>query len=187
MSGNNPIYDNLIIGGGISGLGLGHLCARKGLRTLLLEREEQVGGCIRSHTFWEAGGFWVELGSHTCYNSYGHLLDMISDLGLEDDLQFHEFAQALDPIEMHPCGTDQVKRPAFADHAPHSQGRRQRRPGHRGSRRSARPAYTRNDRGCCHQPWDRRPGCRRTRPDVRRGPSSGRRHGSSRAPWLRLD
>jgi len=90
MSGNNPIYDNLIIGGGISGLGLGHLCARKGLRTLLLEREEQVGGCIRSHTFWEAGGFWVELGSHTCYNSYGHLLDMISDLGLEDDLRLKE-------------------------------------------------------------------------------------------------
>lgn len=90
MAGNITIYDNLIIGGGISGLGLGHYCARKGLRTLLLEREEQVGGCIRSHTFWEAGGFWVELGSHTCYNSYGHLLDLISDLGLEDDLRLKE-------------------------------------------------------------------------------------------------
>ncbi len=90
MSDNKPIYDNLIIGGGISGLGLAHLCARKGLRTLVLEREEQVGGCIRSHTFWEAGGFWVELGSHTCYNSYGHLLDLVSDLGLEDDLRLKE-------------------------------------------------------------------------------------------------
>ncbi len=90
MSDNKPIYDNLIIGGGISGLGLGHLCARKGLRTLVLERDDQVGGCIRSHTFWEAGGFWVELGSHTCYNSYGHLLDLVSDLGLEDDLRLKE-------------------------------------------------------------------------------------------------
>lgn len=90
MTGDTPIYDNLIIGGGISGLGLGHLCVRKGLRTLVLEREEQIGGCIRSHTFWEAGGFWVELGSHTCYNSYGHLLDMITDLGLESDLRAKE-------------------------------------------------------------------------------------------------
>jgi len=90
MASDTTLYDNLIIGGGISGLGFGHLCARKGLRTLLLEREEQVGGCIRSHTFWEAGGFWVELGSHTCYNTYGHLLEMVSDLGLKNDLEAKE-------------------------------------------------------------------------------------------------
>lgn len=86
MSDTHFIYDNLIIGGGISGLGLGHLCARMGLHTLLLERDERVGGCIHSHRFAEAGDFWVEMGSHTCYNSYGHLLDMVSDLALAPSL-----------------------------------------------------------------------------------------------------
>lgn len=86
MSDTNSIYDNLIIGGGTSGLGLAHLCARAGLRTLVLEREERVGGCIYSQRFTEADDFWVEMGSHTCYNSYGHLLDVVTDLALTPSL-----------------------------------------------------------------------------------------------------
>jgi len=47
-----------------------------------LERTSRVGGCIASHTFPGTDGFWVETGAHTCYNSYGHLLDIVADLGL---------------------------------------------------------------------------------------------------------
>jgi protoporphyrinogen/coproporphyrinogen III oxidase len=79
-------YDLLIIGGGISGLGLAHLGTRRGLRTLLLESARTVGGCIATQGFPEAPGFWVEGGAHTCYNSYGHLLDIIADLGLSSQL-----------------------------------------------------------------------------------------------------
>jgi len=86
-SSSEALYDNLIVGGGISGLGLAHHCVRKGLNTLLLESEPEVGGCIHSHAFAGADGFWTELGSHTCYNSYGHLLDIVSDLGLTQALQ----------------------------------------------------------------------------------------------------
>lgn len=81
------LYDNLIIGGGISGLGLAHHSVRRGLRTLVVENTARVGGCIHSHVFPQAGGFWLELGSHTCYNSYGHLLQMVEDLGLAKRLQ----------------------------------------------------------------------------------------------------
>jgi oxygen-dependent protoporphyrinogen oxidase len=84
---SDPRYDHLIIGGGISGLGLAHLSARAGLQTRVLESEGRLGGCIHSHVFPEAGGFWLELGSHTCYNSYSHLLDMIADLGLVHNLR----------------------------------------------------------------------------------------------------
>lgn len=87
MSSSNPLYDNLIIGGGISGLGLAHWCRAKGLHTRVLEREPRVGGCIHSRSFPEAGDYWVEMGSHTCYNSYGHLLGIIDDLQLAPRLK----------------------------------------------------------------------------------------------------
>lgn len=75
-------FDHVIIGAGISGLGMAHGSLSRGLRTLVLERSDRPGGCIRSHTFPDANGFWAELGAHTCYNSYGHLLDILADLGL---------------------------------------------------------------------------------------------------------
>jgi len=75
-------FEHIVIGGGISGLGLAHWAARKGLQTLVLEAGEQVGGCINSQAIPGRGGFWVEAGSHTCYNSYGHLLDLLGDLDL---------------------------------------------------------------------------------------------------------
>lgn len=83
---SDSIHDHLIIGGGISGLGLAHASVRAGLRTLVLERQPQVGGCMHSHAFPEAAGFWTELGAHTCYNSYGHLVDILTDLGLTSAL-----------------------------------------------------------------------------------------------------
>jgi oxygen-dependent protoporphyrinogen oxidase len=79
---NGTLYDNLIIGGGISGLGLVHLCRRQGLKTLLLERDDSFGGCIHSEVFEGTEGFWAEMGSHTCYNSYGNLLSILDDLGM---------------------------------------------------------------------------------------------------------
>jgi len=80
------MLDCLVIGGGISGLGLAHWCARRGLRTQVLEKSPQVGGCLASHAFQGAEDFWVEMGAHTCYNSYGHLLDIGNDLGLRGSL-----------------------------------------------------------------------------------------------------
>ena len=75
-------FEHIVVGGGISGLGLAHGAARRGIQTLVLEAAERVGGCINSQGFPDCGGFWVEAGTHTCYNSYGHLLDILGDLGL---------------------------------------------------------------------------------------------------------
>lgn len=66
----------IIVGGGISGLSLAFYCARAGLQTTLLEKEQRVGGAFHSHRLKD-GDFWLELGAHTCYNSYGNLLDII--------------------------------------------------------------------------------------------------------------
>ncbi len=69
--------DLLVIGGGISGLALARMAGQVGWRTQLLEAGPALGGCMRTHRSERAPGFWLELGAHTCFNSYGHLLDLI--------------------------------------------------------------------------------------------------------------
>jgi protoporphyrinogen/coproporphyrinogen III oxidase len=75
-------FDHIVIGAGISGLGAAHFSARRGLSTLVLEAGDRVGGCINSPSFAALGGFWTEAGGHTCFNSYGHMLSILDDLGL---------------------------------------------------------------------------------------------------------
>ncbi len=78
----NRDLEHIVVGAGISGLGAAHMAVRRGVETLVLERGERLGGCMQSHAFAEQDGFWVEAGSHTCFNSYGNLLGILEDLGL---------------------------------------------------------------------------------------------------------
>lgn len=71
-------HDIIIIGAGISGLSLAHYCAKKGLKTLVIEKTERVGGTLHSHRFGDTG-FWLEMGAHTCYNSYRNLIKIMED------------------------------------------------------------------------------------------------------------
>jgi protoporphyrinogen oxidase len=73
-------FDVVFIGGGISGMSLAHFCAQRGWQTALLEKERRLGGAIRTEQ--AADGFWVEMGAHTCYNSYGLLLGILQDRDL---------------------------------------------------------------------------------------------------------
>ena len=75
-------YDIIIIGAGISGLSMAHYCAGAGLKTLVIEKSSHVGGAIDSHMFKDrAAGFWLEMGAHTCYNSYSNLLGVLEHNG----------------------------------------------------------------------------------------------------------
>ncbi len=80
-----PRHDVLVIGAGISGLGLAHHAARAGHEVLVLEQAPRVGGCLHSER--APGAYWFELGAHTCYNSYGAFLEVIEELGLLGKLQ----------------------------------------------------------------------------------------------------
>ena len=80
--------DLLIIGAGISGLSMAHYAAAAGLNALVLEQEDRVGGCLHSHRFsGELEGFWLELGAHSGFNSYGNLLAILERVGLLGRLQ----------------------------------------------------------------------------------------------------
>ena len=80
--------DLLIIGAGISGLSMAHYATTAGLKVRVLEREDRVGGCLHSHRFGgELGGFWLELGAHSAFNSYSNLLAILEQIGLLSRLQ----------------------------------------------------------------------------------------------------
>ncbi len=76
--------DVIVIGAGISGLAFAFKAAKAGKQVLLLESEEQVGGCIRSPS--NGDGHWYELGAHTVYNSYGGFLEIAEGTGAIDQL-----------------------------------------------------------------------------------------------------
>jgi UDP-galactopyranose mutase len=78
-------YEVIVIGGGISGASFAFHAANAGRRVLVLEREAQAGGCLSSTRTDD--GFWYELGGHTCYNSYGALLEVLEARGLLGALQ----------------------------------------------------------------------------------------------------
>ena len=79
--------DIIIIGAGISGLSFAHYCAQEGLKTLVIEKTGRVGGTFHSHRFGgEAGDFWLELGAHTGYNSYGNFLGLLEDCHVLDSI-----------------------------------------------------------------------------------------------------
>jgi protoporphyrinogen/coproporphyrinogen III oxidase len=80
--------DLLVVGAGISGLGLARMAKRRGMSCLVLEAGAHIGGVIHTHSFETPDGpFWTELGAHTCYNSYGNLLEMLEETGQLGRLQ----------------------------------------------------------------------------------------------------
>jgi oxygen-dependent protoporphyrinogen oxidase len=79
---SDPTHTHLVIGGGISGLSAAYYSAKAGVATLLLERDQRLGGCMQTHAFASLGGFWIEAGSHSCFNSYGNLLEIMQRLDL---------------------------------------------------------------------------------------------------------
>jgi protoporphyrinogen oxidase len=83
-------YDIVIIGAGISGLSLAHYCAREGLKTLVIEKSERVGGTLHSHRFDNADRFWIELGAHTCYNSYRNLIEIVEGCAIVNQIVCRE-------------------------------------------------------------------------------------------------
>ena len=76
--------DLLVVGAGISGACLAFHAARAGRRVRVVEKAEHAGGCLASER--TPSGFWYELAAHTCYNSYGALLELLEGCGRLDEL-----------------------------------------------------------------------------------------------------
>lgn len=74
------IYDNVIIGGGISGIAALFYLIKSGKKNvLLLEKDSSLGGMVKSHS---EDNFLVEKGPHAFLKSYKYTEQFIDDLGL---------------------------------------------------------------------------------------------------------
>ncbi len=85
----NRSYDVIVIGAGISGLSLAHYCKNEGLKTLVIEKSKRIGGALYSYYFQDID-FWIELGAHTCYNSYTNLIRILEEISAIDKITGRE-------------------------------------------------------------------------------------------------
>jgi oxygen-dependent protoporphyrinogen oxidase len=78
-----PQQDAIIVGAGISGMSLAHYFSKNGLKPLVIDKNGRLGGTFNSYRM---DNFWFELGAHSCYNSYGNLVDLLNDTGCLDKI-----------------------------------------------------------------------------------------------------
>jgi protoporphyrinogen oxidase len=83
-----PPHNLIIIGAGISGLSFAHNAQAAGHSVQVLEKQSRVGGLL--HSAQVAPDFWLELGGHTCYNSYTQLLELLNHCHALSSLQPRE-------------------------------------------------------------------------------------------------
>lgn len=104
---NNKHYDSIIIGAGLTGLTTAHYLRRAGLRVLVLEKSDQPGGAIQTHTQdgpvndanfpvselsphqRRQNGFVYESGPNTGVISSLELVKLIDELNLNFELPKH--------------------------------------------------------------------------------------------------
>lgn len=72
-----------VVGGGIMGLALALNLSQKGYRVTVFEKEEKVGGLASS---WRINGFTPERFYHVILRSDSYLLNLLSRLGLKDEV-----------------------------------------------------------------------------------------------------
>ncbi len=72
-------YDVVVVGGGIAGLTVAAYCKSRGYSTLVLEKQDEVGGLVGS---FKREGFVFDAGIRALENS-GILFPMLKDLGID--------------------------------------------------------------------------------------------------------
>lgn len=75
-------YDTIVVGGGMAGLTAAAYTSKAGLKTLLCEMEEEVGGLVNS---FDKNGFVFDAGIRAFENS-GIILPMLKELGIEIEM-----------------------------------------------------------------------------------------------------
>jgi phytoene desaturase len=103
--GNDKRYDVIVIGAGMGGLTAAALLAKKGLKTLLLEKEKQVGGYVVS--FSRQGFTFDATGSFVggCQEG-GEFYQILREIGAHEEIEFipiHHIRNIYPGFEVHLC------------------------------------------------------------------------------------
>ncbi len=80
--------DAIIIGAGISGLSLAYYLKKQGLSVVILESSERIGGSIDTRSYENT---IYECGPNTFMSSHKELMELVSELGLEEQLISRDF------------------------------------------------------------------------------------------------
>ena len=81
---DNYNYDIIIIGGGISGLFTGYKLAKSGLKILIIEGSNRLGG--RINTIWNEN-YYYESGAARFHKNHTKLLSLINELELKETIE----------------------------------------------------------------------------------------------------
>jgi oxygen-dependent protoporphyrinogen oxidase len=93
---NNKVLDCLVIGGGISGSTLAHNLNKNGVKVLLAEARDYLGGNVKSHRT-EDGFLWEE--GPNSYATQPSIIRIACELGIQDQLVFAD--ESLPPWVNH--------------------------------------------------------------------------------------
>ncbi|CAE7478426.1 pds [Symbiodinium sp. CCMP2592] len=75
-----------VIGGGLSGLACAKYLSDAGHRAIVLEARDVLGGKVSA--WQDEDGDWVETGLHIFFGAYPNMMNLFSELGIEDRLQW---------------------------------------------------------------------------------------------------
>ena len=98
---NSPV---VIVGGGISGLSIAWMLAESGVKTVVIEKEERLGGLARSFTY---GDFTFDIGPHRFHTYIPEVERFIRDVLDSDALEINrcsklQFRGRFYPWPLHP-------------------------------------------------------------------------------------
>ena len=86
LKGSKPSKRVVVIGGGLSGLSCAKYLVDSGHKPIVLEARRVLGGKVSA---WQSpDGSWVETGLHIFFGAYPNMMNLFSELGLHDRLQW---------------------------------------------------------------------------------------------------
>jgi protoporphyrinogen oxidase len=83
----------VVVGGGISGLSVAHFLSKKGFKPVILEREGSVGGL---GSWYDIDGFSIDSSYHIIFKNDVHLLNLLKELDMADDVVWGSLKFSLD-------------------------------------------------------------------------------------------
>ena len=112
VSAANDVWDVIVVGGGIAGMTCAVGTSAEGLRVLLLEREEVLGGRARSFTATDSSEV-LPIGPHVFLDNYANVLALLDRLGMRERILWDDFSQltVMDGARADEGRLDQVPAP----------------------------------------------------------------------------
>lgn len=82
------MYDYIVIGSGPAGLAFAHCCSKIGKKVLLIERENDIGGC---HRVRRVNGLFTEHGPRVYSSTYRTMIMILEDMSFKFEDFFTEY------------------------------------------------------------------------------------------------